>query len=222
LFATRLPLASCIRLLAGALLAWTVSIMAAQAHPHVFITGKTEIIYNVDGKVAALRHSWSFDEGYSAFMTQGLDKNGDGKLTPDELEELAKVNIESLPDVGFFTVLKANGKAQDFATPTDYGLSFDKGVLTLAFTLPLKAAAIANRALGLEIGDPSYFVAFSLIEGDNAITLKDAPKGCAITVSRPKALDAAMQQKLSQENFAALGNDLSAFQSTSKALVACP
>jgi ABC-type uncharacterized transport system substrate-binding protein len=219
---TRSSLAWFMRLVTAVILLSVSTMVPAHAHPHVFITGKTDIIYATDGKIAALRHSWSFDEGYSAFMTQGLDKNGDGKLTPDELGDLAKVNIESLPDVGFFTVLKANGKAQEFGTPTDYGLSFDKGVLTLAFTLPLRTAAVANRSLGLEIGDPSYFVAFSLIEGDGAVTLKDAPNGCVVTVSRPKPLDAAMQQKLSQEDFATMGNSMAAFQATSKALVVCP
>ncbi|MGL4976089.1 MAG: DUF1007 family protein [Bosea sp. (in: a-proteobacteria)] len=194
----------------------------ASAHPHVYVTGATEIIYASGGRIAAVRHRWSFDEGYSAFMTQGLDKNGDGKLTPDELEELAKVNIESLPDVGFFTVVKANGRAQDFGTPTDYGLSFDKGVLTLSFTLPLKAPANANRTLGLEVGDPTFFVAFTLIEGDSAILLKDAPQGCKVTISRAKALDATTQEKLAQEDLTSLSGGMAAFQTTSRALVACP
>jgi ABC-type uncharacterized transport system substrate-binding protein len=200
----------------------SAAITGAAAHPHVYITGKTEIIYAPGGKIAALRHSWTFDEGYSAFMTQGLDKNGDGKLTPDELEELAKVNIESLPDVDFFTVVKANGRAQDFGTPTDYGLSFDKGLLTLAFTLPLKSPANANRTVGVEVGDPTFFVAFSLIEGDGAVLLKDAPAGCTVTVSRARALDAATQQKLSQEDLTSISGAMPMFQTTSKALVACP
>ncbi|MGL5361640.1 MAG: DUF1007 family protein [Bosea sp. (in: a-proteobacteria)] len=209
------------RLVLALAMLW-LGMAGAAAHPHVYVTGATEIIYAAGGRIAAVRHRWNFDEGYSAFMTQGLDKNGDGKLTPDELEELAKVNIESLPDVGFFTVVKANGRAQEFGTPTDYGLSFDKGVLTLSFTLPLKAPATANRTLGLEVGDPTFFVAFTLIEGDSAIVLKDAPEGCKVTISRAKALDATTQQKLAQEDLTSLGAGMAAFQTTSRALVACP
>jgi ABC-type uncharacterized transport system substrate-binding protein len=81
----------------------------ALAHPHVWVTARTELLYAPDGKVTAVRHAWRFDKGYSAFITQGLDRNGDGKLTPDELQELAQENTSSLGDFDYFTVLKANG-----------------------------------------------------------------------------------------------------------------
>jgi hypothetical protein len=68
----------------------------ALAHPHVWITARAEVAYAANGQVTGIRHAWTFDEAYSAFVTQGLDKNGDGKLAPDELAELAKVNTESL------------------------------------------------------------------------------------------------------------------------------
>src|SRR3954447_24719410 len=86
---------------------------SALAHPHIWVTAKAEIVYAPDGKVTSVRHAWTFDPAYSAFSVQGLDKNNDGKLTPDELQELAKVNAESLSEFGFFTVLKANGAKQE-------------------------------------------------------------------------------------------------------------
>jgi len=49
-----------------------------QAHPHVWVTAKAQIVY-ADGKVTGVRHAWSFDPEYSAFVTQGLDANKDGK-----------------------------------------------------------------------------------------------------------------------------------------------
>ena len=112
-----------------AIAAWAGAGAPALAHPHVFVTARAEILYAPDGAVRALKHIWSFDEAYSAYITQGLDKNGDGKLTPDELAELAKVNVESLPDVGFFTTVKANGRPQEFGTPTGAGLVFDTRTL---------------------------------------------------------------------------------------------
>lgn len=193
----------------------------AAAHPHVFVTARAEILYAPDGSVRALKHVWSFDEAYSAYITQGLDKNGDGKLTPDELAELAKVNVESLPDVGFFTTAKANGKAQEFGTPTDAGLVFENKILTLTYTLPLKVPAHASRSFGIEIGDPSYFVAFDIVDAPDAVITRDAPKGCIVRVARPPKLDPAIQQKLAQEDVTATP-DTSGLQVTTRALVACP
>ncbi len=204
-----------------ALIAWLGLASAASAHPHVFISAKAEIVYAPDGSVTALKHIWSFDQAYSAYITQGLDKNGDGKLTADELVELAKVNMESLPEVSFFTIAKANGKPQEFGQPTDASLAFENTILTLSFTLPLKTPARASRSFGLEIGDPTYFVAFDILDAADAVIARDAPKGCVVRVARPPRLDAATQQKLAQEDVTAQP-DTSGLLVTTRALVACP
>ncbi len=90
-------------------LALTLLSAPAWAHPHVWITSKAEILYAPDGRVTGVRHAWTFDKAYSAFITQGLDANKDGKLSPEELQPLAKENAESLVDFEYFTLLKANG-----------------------------------------------------------------------------------------------------------------
>lgn len=205
----------------AAVAAWLGLALPALAHPHVFVTSRTEILYATDGAVKALRHRWSFDEAYSAYMVQGLDKNGDGKLSSEELAELAKVNMESLPDVGFFTVAKANGKVQEFGTPSEASLTYENKILTLTYTLPLKSPATANRSFGIEIGDPTYFVAFEIGAEADAVAARDAPKGCIVRIMRPPKLDATMQQRLAQEDITATP-DMSAYQVTTRALVACP
>ena len=99
---------------------------AAGAHPHVWVTAKAEIIFGPDRKVAGIRHSWTFDEAYTAYVTQGLDKNGDGKLTPDELQGLAEENTSGLAEFDYFTILKANGKKQAFDAPREPSMHMDK------------------------------------------------------------------------------------------------
>jgi ABC-type uncharacterized transport system substrate-binding protein len=217
----RVPRRFTIFTLLAAAVAWLGLVLPALAHPHVFVTSRTEILYAPNGAVQALRHRWSFDEAYSAYMVQGLDKNGDGKLTSDELAELAKVNMESLPDVGFFTIAKANGKAQDYGTPSEASLAYENKILTLTFTLPLKVPATANRSFGIEIGDPTYFVAFDIADEPDAVSTRDAPKGCLVRIIRPPKLDAATQQRLAQEDVTATP-DMSGYQVTTRALVACP
>jgi len=193
----------------------------AQAHPHVWITAKAEIVYAADGNVSGVRHHWTFDAGYSAYLTQGLDKNGDGKLTPDELQDMAKENAESLVDFDYFTVLKVNGAKQAFEPPREYGMTFENGLARLSLLLPVKSAP-NGKTLSLEVYDPTFFVSFSLAEGDDAVRLAGAPKGCAATVARPKPV-AAEQQKLSESFFEAL-TSASNYGSNfaNRAIVACP
>ena len=43
----------------------------ATAHPHVWVTMHTELVYAADGSVTGVRHAWAFDDMFSAFATQG-------------------------------------------------------------------------------------------------------------------------------------------------------
>lgn len=191
----------------------------ALAHPHVWVTVKAELVYAPDRKVTAIRHKWTFDPGYSAYVTQGLGK--DGKPTPNDLQELAKVNAESLADSGYFTELKANGAKQAFEAARDYSMAFADGQATLTYLLPLKTPA-APKLLTLEVYDPSFFVAFEMAPGDDAVTLFDAPKGCAVKVTRPKPPDTS-QQQLSEAFFQAMTSASAyATQFANRVLVACP
>ena len=49
---------------------------------------------------------------FSAFATQGLEQKTKGQFTREELQPLAKVNVESLKEYAYFTYAKVNGKRQ--------------------------------------------------------------------------------------------------------------
>jgi ABC-type uncharacterized transport system substrate-binding protein len=68
----------------------------AQAHPHVWVTMTSELLYAPDGSVTGVRHAWTFDDMFSAFATQGLEQKTKGQFAREELAPLAKVNVESL------------------------------------------------------------------------------------------------------------------------------
>jgi hypothetical protein len=194
----------------------------AVAHPHVQVEASASLLFSGTGQVIGLQHHWQFDEAYSAFAVQGLDANSDGKISRAELADLAKENTESLSEFDYFTKLKIDGKKLDFANPVDYWLEYDNGKLTLHFTLPLKVPAKIARTSGIELYDPTYFVAFTFREGDQAFSLKSGPSGCVATITRPKA-PTQTSQNLNESFFNTLSakGDFGA-QYANRVLVACP
>jgi len=183
------------RLLLLALLS-LLAIAPANAHPHVWIIMKTELVYAPDGSITGVRHAWAFDDMFSTFATQGLESKEKGKFTREELMPLAKVNVESLNEFGYFTYVTADGKKVALADPApDYWLDYADAVLTLNFTLPLKTPMKAKE-LKVEVYDQTIFVDFAWAK-DNPVKLTGAPQ-CKGEVVKPREMTFEEGKALSQ------------------------
>jgi len=159
---------------------------AAIAHPHVWVTAKAEVVY-AQGKIVAIDHHWTFDEFYTAMAIEGLDKNGDGVYSREELAGLAEVNMQGLKEFDYFSYATRGTEKIAFGAPTGAWLEHKDGVLTLHYRLPLEKP-VAGDATGfsLAVYDPSFFIAFEMAK-DNPVTLAGAPAGCKITFGDPEA-----------------------------------
>ena len=157
-------------LLAGALV---LGGPMAQAHPHVWITATSELLYAPDGSITGVRHAWTFDDMFSTYALQGLETKTKGVYSREELAPLAQTNVESLKEYGFFTFAKADGKKAKFQEPVDYFLEYKDGRLTLHFTLPLKTP-VKPRELALDVFDPDFFIDFNFADKD-PVKLVGAP-----------------------------------------------
>jgi ABC-type uncharacterized transport system substrate-binding protein len=171
----------------------------AVAHPHVWVTVKSEIVYAPDGAMTGVRHVWTFDDMFSVFATQGLAAKKKGEFTREELAPLAKVNVESLKEYDFFTHAMMDGKKAEFLEPAaGYFLEFDPKatVLTLHFTLPFKQPVKA-KDLTVEVYDREYYVDFALAAKE-PVKLVGAPAQCKLTIGKPQELSADLAQRLSR------------------------
>src|SRR6476660_5501499 len=125
------------RVLALSTVVLICSISTAGAHPHVFIEMTSAVVFNAEGKLKAINVKWVFDANYSEFATADLDVNKDGVLTPEELQPLAKDNIDSLKEWSYFVYGRLNGEKLKWADVTDYGqLMGDDGRLRMHFVVP--------------------------------------------------------------------------------------
>ena len=209
-------------------LRWALALLAAggvalgaataEAHPHVWITATSELIYAPDGTITGVRHAWTFDDMFSTYALQGIEAKVKGAFTHEELAPLAQTNVESLKEYAYFTFAKADGKKQKFLEPVDYFLEYKDTLLTLHFTLPAKTPFRAKQ-LALEVFDPSYFIDFKYADKD-PIKLVGAPADCKMAFQRPND-GTASAQKLGEQNFTD-GNSNFGMMFANKVTVDCP
>jgi ABC-type uncharacterized transport system substrate-binding protein len=192
----------------------------AEAHPHVWVTFHSELLYAADGSMTGVRHAWRFDDMFSAYALQGMPHAKKGQYTREELASLAQVNVDSLKEYGYFTFARADGKKLKFSDPVDYWLEYTDQALVLHFTLPLKAPAAA-KLVQIEIYDPSIFVDFEFAK-DTPVSVSGAPQ-CVATYDLPHQPTPAEQMRLSQLDSVPLDAS-STYGETfaNKILVKCP
>ncbi len=197
------------------------SAATVQAHPHVSVQAQSELVYDASANLIGVRHHWTFDESFSSFAVQGLDSKKDGKYTREDLADLAKTNVESLSEFGFFTSGKSSGKKLEFADPKDQWLEFNSKKLTLHFVLPLKAP-VPGKTVTFEVYDPTYYVDFAFVD-TNPVSLSGAPSGCSVTMKKPPQLDANKSKTLSEDFFTQMSASINFGAGfATHALVVCP
>ena len=174
------------------------AVSVAQAHPHVWVTMKSELIYAPDGSVTGVRHAWAFDDMFSVFATQGIESKVKGQFTREELAPLAEVNVSSLKEYDYFTFVTADGDKKPLLDPVkgEYWLDFKDSVLTLHFVLPFQQPVKA-KDLAVEIYDPTIFVDFEFAK-EKPVALVGAPAACKLAVQLPREMTFAEGKKLSQ------------------------
>ena len=203
--------------LLGLIVASLLGAAPAQAHPHVWITAKSEVVYASDGSISGVRHAWTFDDMFSTYALQGIETKTKGVYSREQLAPLAQTNVENLKEFGFFTFAKADGKKQKFEEPTDYFLEYKDSELTLHFMLPLKVPA-KPKQLALDIYDPSFFIDFKF-EDKDPVKLVGAPASCEMKFQRPGDADV---KKLTEEMIASGDQSNYGAMYANKIAVTCP
>lgn len=194
----------------------------ALAHPHIWITNSETILFTPDGKLSGIQHQWAFDESYSEYAVQGLERDKDGRIGKEVLAPLAKSNTNDLAEFQYFTKAKSDGKPLTFGEPKDYSLEFDGGLLIYKFTLPLKEPIKPGHINIFEITDPSYYIAF--VSANKAANSTDSNGGqaCSIIAKRPPEDPQPTGQSLNESMFNDLNTNGSyGIQFAIRIIVAC-
>lgn len=135
------------------------------AHPHVWIDAAAEMLFDDSGELTGLRVYWVFDELYSAYAVEGLDRDGDGELGPAELAPLATENIRNLKEFSYFTYVEVDGQNPDYGAVEEVGMRMVNGRLAMWFVVPLAEPVDPRKAeIAFAMYDPTYYISVELTE----------------------------------------------------------
>jgi ABC-type uncharacterized transport system substrate-binding protein len=74
------------------------------------VTVRSEIVFSSNHQITGIRHAWTFDELYTAMAMQGVDANGDGILSKEELKPVVDAMVASLKPFDYFTYVHLDGE----------------------------------------------------------------------------------------------------------------
>lgn len=175
----------------------------ASAHPHGWIDLRMRVVFDDQGRAAALHQAWRMDPFYSLVVLEELGAVDDGSSMEQRIDQLGDEIRANLEGQGFFTELTHAGERVTLGEVTDYTTLLVGERVEFGFVLPLaKPLALDGEALRYRIFDPTYYIeVVHTAEGDapspQALTLSGAPETCrsAIVPADPdpaKVMQAAM------------------------------
>lgn len=170
----------------------------ALAHPHIWADSRSTIVFDDTGVLSAIRQHWVFDKAFSAWAVQGLDTDGDGKVSSAEMAELTAEYINGLAQYDYYTLAGFQNDENGVALRPAPGarMAYDNGNVTLDFTLVPDTPVRLDRPFEIETNDPEYYVAFTYEKTDGA-SLENAPPGCTVTWHGPGELPPDVAERLS-------------------------
>jgi nickel/cobalt transporter (NicO) family protein len=164
----------------------------ALAHPHIMIDARAIVRFDEQGRVAGLTHSWTFDTAFSVWMVQGLDTDGDGTVSPAEMQGLADENMVGLGDFHFYTYA---GDDMAFTAVGDQGMVYENNRVTLSYSIDAVEPQAPGERFELGIYDPEYYVAITVNDVTD-VTLDNAPEGCVVRLEPPVPMAPEIEERL--------------------------
>lgn len=182
--------------LVAALLALTPA--AAAAHPHVFIDGGVDFLFDGEGRIESLRVTWIYDPLNSLFMLEDLGLPVDAtELAPADSTRLAAYQTEWIEGYDGDSYLWHGGDRIGLSGPLTPEAEIRDGQVAISFLREVATPFRPDDSTVVQVYDPTYFTAYAITD---APRLESAPAGCGAEVVpfRPTSDLVVLQQRLSE------------------------
>ena len=175
----------------------------ASAHPHIFIDGGLEFIYDDEARLSQVRVTWEYDDFYSLLITEDykLDGDFDGRLTPPEAQFLAGFDANWIEGYNGDLVIELDGKPLDLSGPLNPTAAMTGGRITTTHLRDVTGLPVSGAGrLTAKMFDPTHYTAYDVI---HPVTVAGR-QGCSVKKIQPN-LDQELEKL--QARLAALGPD---------------
>jgi len=167
----------------------------ASAHPHVFIDGGLDFVFDDAGRLRSLEVTWIYDPLTSLFMLEDLGLTASEPLAPADRERLAAYQTEWVPEFEGDSYLRHGGETVGLSGPVTPRADVRAGQIVIVFRRDLDTPIRPGDRTVAEVYDPTYFTAYRITE---APELEGAAEGCRAEVEpfEPTSGLAAIQERL--------------------------
>lgn len=181
-----------------------ILVLPAKAHPHVFVDGGVDFVFDEKGVLEALRVTWLYDEFETLYIlsSHNMSLNAAGGLDEEDRQRLIRLRSDWPDDFDGSAHLSIDGARIALNWPTGLDAGLIDGRLQITFTRQLEKPASLGRSLAeVAFYESTYFFKFSVT---NTPQLLGEFEGCKAKVThfKPDAQDTALQtalKKLSRE-----------------------
>jgi ABC-type uncharacterized transport system substrate-binding protein len=188
--------------------------LCLRAHPHNWITVKSEFLIDEKGLLTEIHQYWEFDI-YFSMMTLA-DVLHESKIQPNSFQMLAKDMVNNMQSYNYFSKLKIDKQPIALPKPNDYSLSTvtNEGQQQLSLhmrfqlTLPQQ---ITDKTLVWQVFDPTFFIDMRHHDTSQVIIRAQNEAKCTTRIELPEpsdeVIDYAFSLDRTQKNTQGLGSE---------------
>lgn len=167
----------------------------ARAHPHVFVDGGVDFVFDAQGRLARIRVTWLYDAFSSLYVIEslGFDADGDGALTAKERDFLTKDQTEWPEDFEGDSYLYVGEARVALGRPVDGAADYRDGRIWVQVDRRVAEPFRPDRAVA-KLYDPYYFFAYTVTEDPEVSGAPDCK--ARVDVFEPDSDLIALQQRL--------------------------
>ena len=170
-----------------ALIAWTLfatSLSTAEAHPHMWIDLKSEIIIQDQTLVSAIYQEWLFDDFFSASLIEEASQNPKGREVG--IKAVVEEILDNLEPHDYFTLINVNGKKISSNPIKSFEVDVRENRVWVSFSLPIsKEVDLTAQSLAYSIFDPTFYIEMLYFEGETVSFNGDFPTSCSTKIKQP-------------------------------------